>query len=577
MGAQQTRRRVQRRLVRRGHVVGLAVLMVLGGFARASQSVNASVRVASTNDPQSAIGRIAAGADHTCAITNDNAVWCWGSNASRQLGVSAASVSTWTSAPVRSMALPNARIPVEVVAGSHHTCVRASDGTVWCWGVNGFGQLGNGGGGTSAIPQQAQLPALAAHLAAGGASTCAVLVDDSLHCWGANDVGQVGIGSTVSPQTTPQHIAMVPSTFAVRDIDIGDVHVCAASITGAMWCWGLAADGRLGSSSQSDAWLPRSTASLGGAASVVAAGQAHSCVVLQTSTLKCFGSNSSGQLGQNISTTSNDTPTAVVFGENVDAVSAGSDFTCGLSSTGSVKCFGSNHKGQLANGTTSFTPRPEAQGVTGVGVDRVVALVAGDLHACAVISTGAVMCWGSNEYGQVGVDTSRAPQMSAATVGVLNVVPTTTLAPTVHSMPTPDPTPAPSDPSSTPESPSPSTSVPTSAGNSTEPTATTSTSLTARDVGMPSQTSSTKKVLVRPLSVRRGQLISAKTIASAVSMAVPKTSKGSMRIAITSGGSRCVFRGSAIVGVRAGKCTVAVTLMPKAGKNTTRRTTISVR
>ena len=575
MGAQITRRCIRRRLLLRGRVIAVVALMVLGGFAHASQSVNASVRVASTNDPQSARGRIAAGFRHTCAITNDNAVWCWGSNASRQLGVSAATVSAWTSAPVRSAVLPDSRVPVQVTAGSNHTCVRASDGSVWCWGENGSGQLGNGLATNAATPQQAQLPALATQIAAGGVNTCAVLVDDSLHCWGANDVGQVGIGSTVSPQTTPQRITMVPSTFTVRDIEVGDVHVCAASTTGAMRCWGLAANGRLGSSSQSDAWLPQSTASLGGTASVVAAGQAHSCVVLQASTLKCFGSNSSGQLGQNISTTSNDVPTTVVFGDNVDAVSAGSDFTCGLSSTGSVKCFGSNHKGQLANGSTSFTPRPEAQGVTGLDTDQVVALVAGDLHACAVVSTGAVKCWGSNEYGQVGVDTSRAPQSSAATVGVLNVVPTTTLAPTVPSSTAP--TSAPSEPASSPGSPTSTTSTPPSSAAMEEPSVATSTSVVTQKAGMPSQTSLTRKSLVRPLSLRRGRSVSAKTIASAVSMNVPKTSKGSMRIAITSGGSRCVFRGSAIVGIRAGTCIVAVTLMPKMGKNTTRRTTITVR
>ncbi len=556
-------------------MLALVFLVVLGGLGQASRTANASVRIATTTDPQTADGRIAAGSRHTCVITNNNETWCWGSNASRQLGVSVSVVSAWTSSPVRSAVLPASRVPVQVVAGSNHTCVRASDGSVWCWGDNGNGQLGNSGAGTTATPQQVALPALATHLAAGGANTCALLVDDSLHCWGRNDVGQVGIGSTVSPQTTPQRVTTVPSTFAVREIDIGDFHLCAASAAGAVWCWGLAADGRLGSSSQSDAWLPQATASLGGTATYVTAGQAHSCVVLETGVLKCFGSNSSSQLGQSISTTSNDVPTAVVFGESVTSVAAGSDFTCGLSSTGVVKCFGSNHEAQLANGSTSFTPRPEALTVSGLGTDHVIALVAGDLHVCAVVSTGVVKCWGSNEYGQVGVDTARAPQTNAATVGVLNVVPTTTQAPATTPVPTVDST----SPSSSTNSPAP---TPTAAQseNAPIPFTVTTTAVSVQQAGtLPSTktSTSTKKVLVRSLAVRRGQSVSAKTIASAVSMTVPKTSKGSMRIAITSGGSRCLFRGSAIVGTRVGKCTVAVTLMPKVGKTITRHTTITVR
>ena len=289
--------------------------------------------------------------------------------------------------------------------------------------------------------------------------------------------------------------------------------------------------------------------------------------------MKCFGSNSSGQLGQGVTTSSNDVPTAVVFGDNVESVTAGSDFTCGLTSTGIVKCFGSNHKGQLANGSTSFTPRPEALPVSGLTGDRVVVVVAGDLHACAVVSTGEVKCWGSNEYGQVGVETARAPQPSAAPVGALNVVPTTTLAPTVPPTPAPTTSLAPVAPSAQPEQavPSPST------GDVSNLVSVTTTSVSVQKAGSPLSSSAPKKVLTRPLTLRRGQSVSAQSIASAVSMTVPKTSKGSMRIAITAGGSRCVFRGSAIVGARAGKCTVAVTLMPKKGKSTTRLTTITVR
>lgn len=554
-----------------GRALGVVALVLLGCLPQSLQSASASVQV-TTSDAE---GRIALGDRHTCAISNDNTLWCWGENSFLQLGVTLPGNQTFATTPVQSATLPNARRPVQVVAGSLHTCVRASDGTVWCWGDDGYGALGSGGSGTSEIPQQVSLPAAATKIAAGGSTTCAVLHNKALYCWGRNQVGQVGIGSTVTPQTTPQHVTLVPSTFEVSDIEVGGSHTCAVSTVGAAWCWGSYASGQLGNSATSDALLPVATAALGGSATSVSAGGAHSCVVMVDHNMKCFGSNAYGQLGQSLSTASTSTPTAVTVGENVDVVTAGLSYTCVLTSTGVVKCFGRNQWGQLASGATSTTPRVEAMSVLGLASDRAVQVVAGSEHACAVMETGVVKCWGDNTYGQVGINNGEQPQPSATTVGVLNVVPTTTtLAPTTP-IPSPSVSPAtlattvpPLVTVGTTISPS---SVPQQAALDSTPTPATvvTTSQT--------QNRSTKKPLVRPVSLRRGSHVSASTLASAVSMVVPKTSQGSMRIVIVTGVSRCVFRGSTILGIRPGQCTVAITLMPKKGPQTTRRTTITVR
>ncbi len=184
-------------------------------------------------------GRIAAGDRHTCAIALNDTIWCWGDNTYNQLG-SSLFVDEFSLIPVQTTALPGSRIAKRIVAGTNHTCVLATDGTVWCWGYNGFGSIGVVGG-TQPVAVQVTLGATATMIAAGGFTTCAVLSDNSLKCWGLNSKGQLGNGTSGSIGVTdPVYTSLVPASFTVAHIEIGATHSCAvsaASVIGAVWCW----------------------------------------------------------------------------------------------------------------------------------------------------------------------------------------------------------------------------------------------------------------------------------------------------------------------------------------------------
>ncbi len=290
-------------------------------------------------------GRIAAGDKHTCAIALNNIIWCWGDNQFSQLG-SAVFPDTESLVPIQTTSLPGSRIAHRIAAGANHTCVLATDGTVWCWGYNGYGSVGVSGG-NQPDPVQVTLGTTATIIAAGGSTTCAALSDNSLKCWGKGSSGQIGNGAALLSNGTPVSTSLVPDSFTVAHIEIGTTHSCAISVAGAAWCWGQSTFGRLGTTASSNAVTPTATASLGGTASKVAAGGTHTCALLTNETISCFGNNNMGQLGQALATASSSTPTLVTLAAAATHVTAGSQFTCPLLSTAVVHCFGDNASGQL--------------------------------------------------------------------------------------------------------------------------------------------------------------------------------------------------------------------------------------
>jgi len=532
-------------------------------------------------------GRIAAGDKHTCAIAVDDVIWCWGDNTYSQLGSSAfTNEFSWT--PVKTTALPGSRIAKRIVAGANHTCVLATDGTVWCWGYNGYGSVGVIGS-NQPDPVQVTLGGTATMIAAGGFTTCAVLSENSLQCWGRNNKGQLGNGTSGSTGvSTPVYTSSVPSTVA--HIEIGATHSCAISVAGAAWCWGEFTNGRLGTTASSDAETPTATAFLGGLASEISAGGAHTCALLTNGTITCFGNNNTGQLGQAITTASSSTPIVVTLVATATHVSVGKQFTCALLSTAVVHCFGDDAKGQLGFGTSgSFRETPAAvTGLTGTVVD----VVAGTSHACAVMSTGQVRCWGLNDQGQLGIG-SQSNVSTATAISTLNVVPTTTVAPTTVAPTTVAPTTvAPT--TVPPTTVAPTTVAPTTVAPTTVPPTTVTSTLTttSTSVSISSTTTSTTEapvsfalvkaapkvvLLIRPMVMRRGSTVSAAKLAASVSMAIPKRSVGTMRISITKGSKYCAFVGTSLKAVRPGKCTVVVILLPKRGKSVVRSNTLTIK
>ncbi|MEY2967053.1 MAG: hypothetical protein RLY50_1103, partial [Actinomycetota bacterium] len=521
-----------------------------------------------------ATGRIAAGRDHTCGIDPDGAVWCWGDNLNGKLG-DPTFTSGRSESPRRAAALPDGRVAEQIVAGTNHTCVRANDNTVWCWGASGAGQLGHVGLTGTSPTQVGQIQATT--LGAGGNTTCAALTDGTARCWGLNDVGQWG-DSTTSATPALGTLGVVSGVtshpgggqFSMESVDIGTSHVCAVAGSGATWCWGSAANGRLGSSSPTDASTPRGTATLPAAAVQTAVGGAHTCVALADGTVSCFGLNNEGELGSDsTSVSSSDAPLAVTGLSNVSRVTAGDEFTCAVAS-GQVRCFGANWSGQLGDGTS--TPRHSSAPVSNIA-GTAVDVVAGEFHACAVTETEDVWCWGLNRNGQLGIG-NRVSQTSPQKISGLAIgttTTTTTTSTTTTSTTTTTIVGAAPPTGSTGESP-----IATPAQSPTH------TSAASADVAAAATTTTTPKKSVaasspsRRVSVRRTRSLSASRIAAAAGLAIPRRSKGSMRITLVKGRDRCRFVGSSVRGVKRGTCSLRVVLIPKKGRTISRTVTVRV-
>ena len=536
-------------------------------------------------------GRIAAGDKHTCAIAADNVIWCWGYNFFSQLG-SSTFTDDFSSVPVQTTALPGSRIAKRIVAGANHTCVLATDGTVWCWGDNGYGSIGVVGG-NQPDPVQVTLGGNATMIAAGGFTSCVVLSDNRVQCWGRNNKGQLGNGTwgTVAV-TSPVDTWSVPASFTVAHLEIGATHTCAVSVFGAVWCWGEFTNGRLGTTASSNAVTPAATALLGSTATEVAAGAAHTCALLTTGSITCFGSNDKGQLGQALATASSSTPTLVSLAATATHVSTGKQFTCALLSTEVVHCFGDNATGQLGSG--SIGAARESPGVVTGLTGAVVDVTTGASHACAVMSTGEVRCWGLNDQGQLGIGSQTNVSEATAIIN-LNVVPTTTVAPTTVAPTTVAPTTvapttvAPTTVAPTTVAPTtipPTTVVQTTVAPSTTSSTSTTTSTATSTTSTTEPTTSTiaevkaapKAVsLIHPMAMRRGSTVSATKLAASVSMKIPKRSVGSMRISITKGTKYCAFVGGFLKAIRVGKCTIVVILLPKKGKTVMRTNVLTVK
>lgn len=286
-----------------------------------------------------------------CLHKTAGAAQCWGLN--------------YTSAPTNIAGISDV---VEVAPGYLHTCARKSDGTVWCWGDNTYGQLGDGTNDDSPTPVQVR--ALS------------------------------GSGS-------------VPLTNAIQ-IDAGENYACALRADHTIWCWGRNFDGQLGSGDNSDRNIARRVLGIANALQV-ATGAWHACA-LRASGVSCWGYNRYGGLGDG-TTTSRNQPVPVAITDVVE-VSAGYKHSCARKSDGTLWCWGRNADGQLGNGANADTAAPvQVLAATGNAITTAANVSAGAYHSCATLADGTARCWGYNAYGQLGngatSSTNRAVEVSA--------------------------------------------------------------------------------------------------------------------------------------------------------------------
>ncbi len=343
------------------------------------------------NGLTSGVAAITAGSAHSCARTTEGAIRCWGYNSSGQLGDGSTAQRT---SPVDVAGLTSGVLAVQ--AGSAFTCALVSGGGVKCWGNNYSGQLGDNSDTNRSTPADVVgLGSGVAELAAGVGHACALTVNAGVKCWGANYFGQLGDNSTTA-RWTPANVVGLRSGVAA--ITAGGSHTCALT-SGGVKCWGANDRGQLGDDSTTARWTPVDVVGLSSGVAAMTAGYSHTCALTSGGGVKCWGANDRGQLGDD-STTDRWTPVDVVgLSSGVAAISAGNAHTCALTSGGAVKCWGYNYFGKL--GDDSTTDRWTPIDVVGLS-SGVSAITAGNAHTCALTSGGAVKCWGYNEYGQLG-------------------------------------------------------------------------------------------------------------------------------------------------------------------------------
>ncbi len=287
-----------------------------------------------------------------------------------------------------------AAAPTGVSAGGEYTCVRLPDGTVWCTGRNQFGQHGNGTATNSSVLDPVTI-ASAAQVTAGDEFACALLVDGTARCWGLGESGQRGDGSFGTVALNP---VAVNGLSGATELAAGYGHTCALLSNGTMRCWGENREGQLGNGTITNPGTAQPVAVSGiSGATGMTTGAYHTCALLGNGTVRCWGRNHQGQLG-NGTLTSASTPVTVSGLTGVVAVSGGGVHTCAVLSDGTVRCWGEGQSGQLGNGTTGTSTTP----VQVVGINNAVDVSAGWRHVCAVLGDGTVRCWGEGQFGQLG-------------------------------------------------------------------------------------------------------------------------------------------------------------------------------
>ncbi|MGI6612334.1 MAG: IPT/TIG domain-containing protein [Candidatus Nanosyncoccaceae bacterium] len=325
----------------------------------------------------------------------------------------------------------------QVAAGGSHACAIGLDNNVYCWGLNSFGQLGNGNNNNSNIPvaiSQGDIPTSVTiqQLSADSYHTCALGSDNKAYCWGRNNYGQLGDGNSGSSadKSTPVAVLQgaIPTGVTIQQISVGGSHTCVLGSDNKAYCWGNNYHGQLGNNKSGgsqfsydnniDSSTPVAVIQDNVPTDIVfqqiTVGGGHTCALGSDNKAYCWGSNSNGQLGDG-TTNNKTTPVAVLQGAiptgvTIQQLSAGTSHTCALGSDNKAYCWGRNNYGQLGDGNSGSsadksTPVAVLQGAIPTGV-TIQQILVGTSHTCALGSDNKAYCWGFNWGGQLGDGTT---------------------------------------------------------------------------------------------------------------------------------------------------------------------------
>ncbi|MDD9941863.1 MAG: hypothetical protein OXU20_12535 [Myxococcales bacterium] len=383
---------------------------------------------------------------HSCALSCDGMVRCWGDNSFGQLGLGDYD-NRGDEPGEMGDALPIVDLghsgrAIELSLGSSHSCALLDDGSVKCWGENSAGQLGlgdrdNRGGEPNhmgAMLPIVDLAASATAIAAGGEHTCAVLQGGSVKCWGANYDGELGQGHTETRGAQPGELGQALATVDLGvgavavDVVAGEDHSCALLDDSRVKCWGYNGNGRLGLGDTED--RGDQPDEMGDALGVVElgkmrvqqiaanAGGSHSCALLEGGQVKCWGDNGFGVLGVGDVENRGDDPGELedslamveLGGLRAVSIGAGSGTSCAVLEDQSARCCGYNGYAALGLGDTRHRgDTKESMGknlpAIALGTEHHAVLIrpGGGNHTCALLNGGALKCWGGNGQGQLGL------------------------------------------------------------------------------------------------------------------------------------------------------------------------------
>ena len=415
------RLKVTRPILRWAWLAALGVVLV--GLLSPLVSI-ASAEQASSGVRSAQGGYIDAGEEHTCAILADRSVRCWGKGVAGRLGYGNDGnvLAPAAAGPVN---LGPGRDARAIVAGDFHTCAILDDGGVRCWGFGENGRLGYGNKNNIFSPAEAPPVNLgpgrtARAITAGASHTCAILDDGSVRCWGNGAAGRLGYGNSASigDDETPGQIAPVnlgPGRTATA-IAAGEFHTCAILDNGSLLCWGFNASGQLGYGGTADVGDNETPAQAGPVdldghrAVAVSGGTGHTCAILDDGSVRCWGFGANGRLGYgstgDIARAADAPAVDLGAGRTAIAIAAGDAHTCAVLDNGAVRCWGFGGSGRLGYGDSNSigdTETPGAVGPVNLGPGRSArAITAGFSHSCAALDDGTLRCWGFGGSGRLG-------------------------------------------------------------------------------------------------------------------------------------------------------------------------------
>lgn len=424
--------------------------------------------------------QISAGMDHTCVATSDGEAYCWGGNDSGQLGNNDQPNRSLVPVAVDTSGELNNKAVWQIAAGRHFTCAVATDNVTlesraYCWGGNEYGQLGDNSSNSSPIPVAVdtsgvlngltvkQITAMNSNIYS--ANACVIASDNKAYCWGRNDRGRLGDGTA---NNSPVPVAVDTSRMLagkdIKQISAGGTHTCAVTIDDWAYCWGYSAYGQLGNGTVITSYFPAEVAPGGASqniqvkfgdnpstnvdwrsstelAVVVPTGASPGAVDItvinpdgDTTTLTQSYTYSAPLTATTTSPTrgvltggNTTTITGTGFSGQAEilthTIAGGNSHSCAIASDGQAYCWGRNNVGQLGNNSTEDSLAPVAVWTSGVLAGKTIKqLAAGNEHTCAIASDNQTYCWGTGDHGRLGNGTTAQSNVPVAvkTDGILS-------------------------------------------------------------------------------------------------------------------------------------------------------------